>query len=68
MRSKAVFFDKIPKGILYDAILANPPYIDPARIGQVQRSVLDYEPHQALFSGNGGLEAIEIFLAQAGNF
>ena len=62
------FFNKIPKGILYDAILANPPYIDPARIGQVQKSVLDYEPRQALFSGNGGLEAIEIFLAQAGNF
>lgn len=58
-------FNNIPPGNRYDAILANPPYIDPARIGEVQKSVLDYEPHNALFSANGGLEIIERFLKQA---
>jgi len=52
----------------YDVILANPPYIDPARIAEVQDSVLDYEPHAALFSGKGGMETIEKFLRQAKEF
>lgn len=61
-------FNNIPQDNLFDAILANPPYIDPARIGEVQRSVLDYEPRDALFSAKSGLETIEKFLEQAINF
>lgn len=61
-------FSSIPSEKRYDAILANPPYIDPARIGEVQKSVLDHEPHAALFSGNGGLEVIDKFLRQAKSF
>ena len=41
----------------FELIVANPPYIadhDPA----VQRSVHDFEPHEALYSGADGLEAI----------
>lgn len=61
-------FEKIPPANRYDAILANPPYIDPARIGEVQESVLDHEPRIALFSGGGGLETIKKFLRRAIDF
>jgi release factor glutamine methyltransferase len=61
-------FSKIPVHNRYDAILANPPYIDPARISEVQGSVLDHEPHAALFGGRGGLEVIGKFLKEAKNF
>jgi len=64
---KSDIFNDIPP-CLYDAILANPPYIDPARIAEVQDSVLDHEPHGALFSANGGLRIIEDFLKQAIKF
>jgi len=68
-RAKAVASDIFENltNIKYDVILANPPYIDPARIGEVQDSVLDYEPHVALFGGKGGMEIIEKFLAAAKN-
>ncbi len=37
---------KIPE---LDVIISNPPYITPAEKVQMQRNVLDYEPHRALF-------------------
>lgn len=37
----------------YDVLLCNPPYIK--EIEDVQTSVLDFEPHIALFGGNDGL-------------
>lgn len=43
--------------VQFDLIVANPPYIaenDP----NVERAVHKYEPHQALYSGADGLEAI----------
>jgi len=49
----------------YDFILANPPYINPNRLGKVKKSVLDYEPPKALFGGSNGLEIISRFLRQA---
>ncbi len=64
---KSDVFDDIPL-CEYDAILANPPYIDPAKIGQVQNSVLDWEPLRALFAEKRGLALIEKFLRQAKKF
>lgn len=49
----------------FDAILSNPPYIDPARSARVEQSVIDYEPPNALFGGRGGMEIIERILADA---
>ena len=60
-------FKDLPPGALYDVILANPPYVDYNRIGEVQPSVLEHEPHLALFSGKNGMAAIEKFLAGAKN-
>ena len=49
----------------YDYILANPPYIAQTQKSLVQRSVLSYEPHRALFGGKDGLDYIKQFLKQA---
>lgn len=43
----------------YDFIFANPPYISKQKIEQVQNSVLDNEPHGALFAENDGLYYIK---------
>jgi len=42
----------------YDYILANPPYISEKSKHQIQESVLRWEPHNALFGGQDGLQFI----------
>ncbi|TSC62804.1 MAG: N5-glutamine S-adenosyl-L-methionine-dependent methyltransferase [Parcubacteria group bacterium Gr01-1014_48] len=49
----------------YDYILANPPYIALRHIKRVESSVLTFEPHQALFGGETGLDVIRTFLMHA---
>jgi release factor glutamine methyltransferase len=51
----------------FDYILANPPYIPKTRATKIQKSVIDYEPHAALFGGEDGLEFVRRFLAEAKN-
>ena len=48
-------------------ITANPPYVEEGD-PHVGHSVLGYEPHGALFSGEKGLENIQIWLNQAVSF
>lgn len=38
--------------IKYDIIVSNPPYIDPSEAGTMDKTVVDFEPHLALFSEN----------------
>ncbi len=52
----------------YDLILANPPYISLKEKSKVQKSVLDFEPKQALFAKDNGLYFIKRFLSQAKNY
>lgn len=52
----------------YDVILANPPYISLAEKNKVQKSVLNFEPKQALFAKDNGLFFIKKFLSQAKNY
>jgi len=49
-----------------DLLISNPPYILEAEFFQLPPTVRDYEPTRALKSGQDGLEAIRIILAQAG--
>lgn len=58
-------FAEIPVGTTYDAILTNPPYVDPALRERVAPSVLAHEPQRALFGGVGGTEFIDRILADA---
>lgn len=46
----------------YDAIFANPPYIDPSAIPEMDESVINYEPHLSLFAGERGLDYLKILI------
>ena len=39
-----------PPDACYDLIISNPPYIQPKESDGMAKNVLDYEPHQALFT------------------
>lgn len=49
----------------YNYIFANPPYIALKNKHLIQKSVLDYEPHKALFGGEDGMFIIGKFLKDA---
>ena len=40
----------------YDMIVSNPPYITGEEMKELPKSVVDYEPHMALYGGEDGLE------------
>lgn len=47
----------------FDLIISNPPYI--AKNEKLDKSVLNYDPHLALFAENNGLACYEIIFANA---
>ncbi len=51
----------------FDFILTNPPYID-AEAHTVDAEVVMFEPHQALFGGEGGLAIIEKIIESAHHY
>lgn len=46
-------------GEKFDAILSNPPYIGRREIPHLSADVVNWEPHDALFSENNGMQHIE---------
>ena len=40
----------------FDLIISNPPYITAEEMKGLQRSVLEHEPHMALYGGEDGLD------------
>jgi len=64
--TKSDLFKNLPRGAAYDAILTNPPYIDKKRSGEIQLSVINYEPAMALFGGGkNGLRIIKQIITDA---
>ncbi len=49
----------------FDLVVSNPPYVESTYLADMQPDVADYEPHQALFAGESGLDVIERLAAQA---
>lgn len=53
-------------GERFDIIAVNPPYIPEPR--ELDASVTEFEPHEALFSGEDGLEVIRRIAAEASSY
>jgi release factor glutamine methyltransferase len=49
----------------FDLIVSNPPYIGRSEQADLQREVVEHEPHQALFAGEHGLDVYPQLIAQA---
>ncbi len=49
----------------FDFVVSNPPYVGNNEADKVQRSVFEFEPRMAVFSGEGGLDVILPLLGQA---
>lgn len=55
------------KGMSFQVIAVNPPYVDRAVAGALQKD-LSFEPEAALFSGSGGRETVGRVISQSGGF
>lgn len=58
------WFQALPQDLKgqIDLVVSNPPYVEATLRGTLDRSVVDWEPEQALFAGDDGLDCIrEIF-------
>jgi release factor glutamine methyltransferase len=49
----------------FDFVVSNPPYVGKNEADKVQRSVFEFEPRIAVFSGESGLDVIRPLIAQA---
>ena len=58
-------FDPVPFGARFDTIVSNPPYIREVDEVMLEPEVLDWEPREALFSGEDGLDVIRGLVAGA---
>jgi release factor glutamine methyltransferase len=58
------WFDAIAPGERFDVIVSNPPYVA-TTTAELQPSVRDWEPHDALFAGDDGLDDLRVIIAGA---
>src|SRR5664279_4100791 len=49
----------------FDFVVSNPPYVGKNEADKVQRSVFEFEPRMAVFSGESGLDVIRPLITQA---
>ena len=50
----------------FDLIVANLPYIEKERFSILQKEIILYEPHNALYGGISGIDIIKLFLSDVG--
>ncbi len=55
----------IDRDASFDFVVSNPPYVGLNEADKVQEVVKHYEPHMALFAGDGGLDIIRRLIPQA---
>jgi release factor glutamine methyltransferase len=60
------WLDAVAKDEIFDAIVANPPYVAHAEIETLDLDVRDYDPHLALKGGDDGLEAFRVLARDTG--
>ncbi len=58
-------FEPLEEGEPFDVIVSNPPYIANGEKGELQPEVRDWEPPEALFAGEDGLDVIRELVAGA---
>lgn len=49
----------------FDFVISNPPYVGKNEADKVQRSVFEFEPRMAVFSGESGLDVIRPLIEEA---
>ena len=59
-------FTGLAKGMVFDMIVSNPPYIAADEMKELMPEVGEYEPHLALYGGEDGLFFYRKIAAQAG--
>lgn len=65
---KSDLFSKLDSSFKYDLIVCNPPYISQNEVDQMDRSVIGYEPHQALFAEEDGMYIYQEIAKQIGDY
>jgi release factor glutamine methyltransferase len=61
-------FAALKPGPAFSMIVSNPPYVTETALPELQREVLDYEPHLALAAGADGLSIIRRLLGEAPDY
>ncbi|MDX6611512.1 MAG: release factor glutamine methyltransferase [Blastocatellia bacterium] len=61
-------FAALKPGLAFSMIVSNPPYVTETALLELQREVLDYEPHLALAAGPDGLSIIRRLLREASDY
>ncbi|HEX7666381.1 MAG TPA: peptide chain release factor N(5)-glutamine methyltransferase [Polyangiaceae bacterium] len=61
-------FAAVPKGMRFDVITANPPYIPSAEIPKLEADIREFEPKMALDGGDDGLDIARRIAEAASNF
>ncbi|MEO5616211.1 MAG: peptide chain release factor N(5)-glutamine methyltransferase [Candidatus Eisenbacteria bacterium] len=59
------WFDAVGGEDRFEVVVSNPPYIGTDEADELPPDVRDHEPHEALFSGESGLEALRAIVEEA---
>ena len=58
-------FEIVEAGEAFDVIVSNPPYLATGERAGLQPEIRDWEPSEALFAGDDGLDVIQPLIAEA---